>query len=247
MIAELKSKFNGMSIEINKKKELQYLEQESTIHLNEIDSQTPPSIEITSVLSTWEPEDSLIMRNEKLSTIPKKESDEFIKSSVEDLVPIPSESEDTSGSDNECNLPSCNDFSPINVSGKKSVTFSNPLFDSNEDFTSSDDESLSVEDVSEDNVKIYSNLLFEFNNEYISSDVNPLFDEVLEAIESKDSYVSNLDEPALLVTPFSDTNTDECFDPGGEFDEIKACLTSDSIPPRIDGADFDPDGDIILL
>ncbi|GKC78774.1 hypothetical protein Tco_1129548, partial [Tanacetum coccineum] len=30
-------------------------------------------------------------------------------------------------------------------------------------------------------------------------------------------------------------------------DEIEACLTSDSIPPGIDGADFDPDGDILLL
>ncbi|GJU93807.1 hypothetical protein Tco_1318563 [Tanacetum coccineum] len=124
------------------------------------------------------------------------------------------------------------------------MTFSNVLFDSNEDFTSSDDESLSDEDVPEDNVKIYSNPLFEFDDEYISSDVNPLFDEVLENIESKDSYVSNLDEPALLVTPLSDVNEDECFDPGG--DEIEACLTSDSIPPGIDGADFDPEGDILL-
>ncbi|GJZ33682.1 hypothetical protein Tco_0579118 [Tanacetum coccineum] len=96
------------------------------------------------------------------------------------------------------------------------MTFSNPLFDSNDDFTSSDDESLSDEDVLKDNVKIYSNPLFEFDDEYISSDVNPLFDEVLENIESKDSYVSNLDEPALFVTPLSDANEDECFDPGGE-------------------------------
>nr|GEX66404.1 hypothetical protein [Tanacetum cinerariifolium] len=41
------------------------------------------------------------------------ESNEFIKSSVEDLVSIPSESEDTSGSDSECILPSCDDFSPF--------------------------------------------------------------------------------------------------------------------------------------
>ncbi|GKE54912.1 hypothetical protein Tco_1490068 [Tanacetum coccineum] len=36
---------------------------------------------------------------------------------------------------------------------------------------------------------------------------------------------------------------------GGDFilEEIKACLTSDSIPPGIDGADFDPEGDILLL
>ncbi|GKE93590.1 hypothetical protein Tco_1574685 [Tanacetum coccineum] len=98
MIDELKGKFNGMSIEINKKKELQYLEQvanlstypsqrfksfcyddddkddyeESTIHLNEIISQLPQSIAITPVLPTMEPEDSLIMGDEHLSTIPKK-------------------------------------------------------------------------------------------------------------------------------------------------------------------------------
>ncbi|GJY47448.1 hypothetical protein Tco_0436511 [Tanacetum coccineum] len=74
-------------------------DEERIIPLNEIISQLPPSIAITPVLPTMEPEDSLIMRDENLSTIPEKESDEFIKSSVEDLVPIPSKSEDTSGSD----------------------------------------------------------------------------------------------------------------------------------------------------
>ncbi|GKC78730.1 hypothetical protein Tco_1129504, partial [Tanacetum coccineum] len=198
--------------------------EESTIPLKEIVSQIPTSIAITPVLPTLEPEDSGIIGDEHLSTIPKKESDEFIKSSVEDLVPIPSESEDTSDNDSDCDLPSYNDFSPINVFEEKSVTFSNPLFDLNDDCTSSDDESLSDEDVPEDNVKIYSNPLFKFDDEYISSDVNPLFDEELENIESKDSYVSNLDEPDLLVTPFSDANEDECFDPGGDIDEIDAFL-----------------------
>ncbi|GKD70324.1 hypothetical protein Tco_1324414 [Tanacetum coccineum] len=81
-----------------------------------------------------------------------------------------------------------------NVYEEKSVTFSNPLFDSNDDFTSSDDESLSDEDVPEDNVKIYSNHLFKFDDEYISNDVNPLFDEVFENIESGD-----VDEIELLL------------------------------------------------
>ncbi|GKE02116.1 hypothetical protein Tco_1390099 [Tanacetum coccineum] len=220
--------------------------------LSEIISQLPPSIVITTslpVLLIEDPEDSLIMRNEELTTIPEKESDEFIKSSVEDLVPIPSESENTSWSDSECDLPSCDDFSPINIPGGKSVTFSNPLFDSNKDFTSSDNESLSDEDVPEDKVKIYSNPLFEFDDEYISSNVNPLFDEVLKNIKSEDSYVSKLDEPDLLVTPLSKHNEDECFDPRGDFilEKIKACPTSDSIPPGIDAADFDPKGDILLL
>ncbi|GKG01598.1 hypothetical protein Tco_0306303, partial [Tanacetum coccineum] len=74
---------------------------------------------------------------------------------------------------------------------------------------SSDDESLSDEDVPEDNVKIYSNPLFEFDDEYISSDINPLFDEVLEDIENKDPYDSDLDEPALLVASILEGFTNE--------------------------------------
>ncbi|GJS40304.1 hypothetical protein Tco_0565347 [Tanacetum coccineum] len=206
-----------------------------TIQVREYYKNSP--VAITLVLSTLEPEDSLIMGNEELSTIPEKESDEFIKSSVKDLVPILSESEDTSESDSECILPLCDDFSPINVYEETSVTFSNPLFNSNDDFTSSDDESLSDEDVLKDNVKIYSNPLFEFDDEYISSNVNPLFNEVLENIESKDSYVSNLDEPALLVTSLSDANEDGCFDPGGDIDEIDAFLNDY----------YDSKGDIIYL
>ncbi|GKD58555.1 hypothetical protein Tco_1296064 [Tanacetum coccineum] len=230
MIDELKGKFNGMSIEINKKKELQRLEQNNTILLNEIDSQIPSSITITPVLPTMKPEDSLIMGNEELSTIPKKESDEFIKSSVEDLVPIPSDSDDTSESDSDCDIPSCDDISPINIYEEKAVTLSNPLFDLNDDFTSSDDESLSDEDVPEDNFKIYSNPLFKFDDEYISSDVNSLFDEVLEDIECKDSYDSNLDESTFLVTPLSDSNEDECFTPSDDFELL---LHHDSSTPMI--------------
>nr|GFA93982.1 hypothetical protein [Tanacetum cinerariifolium] len=194
-----------------------------TILLNDIISQISPSIVITTsplVLPSEDLEVSLIMGNEELNNNPEKESDEFIMSSVEDHVPFPSESEDTSGSDSECILPLCDDFSPINIFEEKSVTFSNPLFNSNDDFTSSDDESLSDEDVPKENVKIYSNPLFEIDDEYISSDINPIFDEVLKIIKSKDSYDSNLDEPDLLVTPLFDVNKDECFDPRGDVDKI---------------------------
>ncbi|GKA01492.1 hypothetical protein Tco_0674157 [Tanacetum coccineum] len=208
-------------------------DEEYSIPLNKM-PQILRSIALAPVSSTIEPEDSLIMGDEHLSTIPEKESDEVIKSSVEDLVPIPSESEDTSGSESECDLPSCDDFSPIKVYEEKSVTFSNLLFDSDDDFTSSDDESLFDEDVLEENVKIYSNPLFEFDDEYISSAVNPLFDEVLENIESKASYDSNIDEPTLLVTPLSAFNEDECFDPGGDVDEIELLLHRDPSKISVD-------------
>nr|GEZ72460.1 hypothetical protein [Tanacetum cinerariifolium] len=54
---------------------------------------------IPPVLPTEEPEYSLSVRDEHLSTIPKTESDEVIKSSVKNLVPILGESKVTS--DNE--------------------------------------------------------------------------------------------------------------------------------------------------
>nr|GFC14049.1 hypothetical protein [Tanacetum cinerariifolium] len=76
--------------------------------------------------------DSLIMENEHLDTIPETKSDEFIKSSVENLVPIPSESEDISDIESECDVPDCDDSQTTNF-----LTFSNPLFD---DSTSSDDD-----------------------------------------------------------------------------------------------------------
>ncbi|GJX31616.1 hypothetical protein Tco_0241471 [Tanacetum coccineum] len=189
-------------------------------------------------------EDSLIMGDEHLSTIPEKESDEFIKSSVEDIVPIPSESEDTSDNESECDVPVCDDSSPLDVSEDNPVIFSNPLFDSNEDFTFSDDESLSEEDVPKETFKIYSNPLFEFDDDFTSSDVNPLFNEVLEDVESKDSFDSKLAEPTLLISPFSDSNKDECFDPGG--DEIDAFLDLD-ISTEIENDFHDSEGDIIFL
>nr|GEW91893.1 hypothetical protein [Tanacetum cinerariifolium] len=82
--------------------------------------ETFQSIAITLDLPTVEPEDSLRMRDEHLDTIPEIESDEFIKSSVEDLVPNPSEFED----EHECD---CNkSFSDEDISKE---IYSNPLFD----------------------------------------------------------------------------------------------------------------------
>nr|GEZ82094.1 hypothetical protein [Tanacetum cinerariifolium] len=186
---------------------------ESTLPLNEINSQIPSSIVITTsppILPIEDPDNTLIMGNEELNTIPE----------------------------NECILPSCDDFSPTDIPEEKPVTFCNPLFNSNDDFISSDDESLSDKDVPEDDkVKIYSNPLFEFDD--ISSDVNPLFDEVLENIESKDYYNSSLDEPDLLVTPLSDANKDEYSDSRDDDDEINVLDCEDSY--------YDLKGDILFL
>nr|GEV85590.1 reverse transcriptase domain-containing protein [Tanacetum cinerariifolium] len=66
-------------------------------------SQISSVIAIAPDLPTEEPEYSLSMGDEHLDTIPEIESDEVIKSSVEDLVPISSESEGIL--DNMCDVP----------------------------------------------------------------------------------------------------------------------------------------------
>nr|GEZ60326.1 hypothetical protein [Tanacetum cinerariifolium] len=97
----------------------------------------------TIAITPNEPVDSLIMGDEHLNTIPATESDEFIKSSVEYLVPNLSEFEDEC----ECDVPNCDDSQTTNFS-----TFSNPLFD---DSTSSDDESSHEE--SHEDLRSYHN------------------------------------------------------------------------------------------
>nr|GEZ57283.1 hypothetical protein [Tanacetum cinerariifolium] len=57
-------------------------------------------------LATMEPLDTLLMGDEIISTTLERENDEFIKSSVDDLVPILRESEVTSVYDDlECSMP----------------------------------------------------------------------------------------------------------------------------------------------
>ncbi|GJZ66949.1 hypothetical protein Tco_0630189 [Tanacetum coccineum] len=87
--------------------------------------------------------------------------------------------------------------------------------------------------VPRDDSVTFSNPLFKFDVNFNSSDINPLFDEVLEDIECKDSYDSNLDESTFQVTPLFDSNKDECLAPGTTlrfllpmiFIQVSYCLT----------------------
>ncbi|GKD82971.1 hypothetical protein Tco_1349810, partial [Tanacetum coccineum] len=164
-IDELKGKFNGMSIKINKKKELRQLEQASN---------------------------------------------------SEDL------SEDLSDIESECDMPVCDDF----------TTFSNHIFDSNNDFTSSDDESLSDEDVPEENFKIYSNPLFD--EEIISTKIDPHHfnaeSDLIESLLNRDTSIVSSSKFDSLLEQFS-----------GELAHINL------ISPEIDEADFDPEEEIRLV
>ncbi|GKD73647.1 hypothetical protein Tco_1331929, partial [Tanacetum coccineum] len=99
------------------------------------------TIAITPVLPPEEPVNSLSMGDEHLDTIPATESNEVIKSSVEDLVPIPSESEGIP--DSVCDMPLCNNPTPLEAFKEHSEI----VVDFNDDSTSSDDDSPYGEDI----------------------------------------------------------------------------------------------------
>nr|GEZ26288.1 hypothetical protein [Tanacetum cinerariifolium] len=98
------------------------------------------TIAITPVLSTEEPDNSLSMGDEHLDTIPATESDEVIKSSVEDLVPIPSESEGIP--DTMCDVLLVNNSTPLEAKDHFEI-----VINSNDDYSSSVDDSLYNENI----------------------------------------------------------------------------------------------------
>nr|GEY67466.1 hypothetical protein [Tanacetum cinerariifolium] len=152
------------------------------------------------------------MRDAHLDTIPGKELGEFIKSSVENLVPNPSESED----ERECDMPACDDF----------TTFSNLLFDADNNLSSSDNESFSDKDILKE---IYSNPLFD--EEIISNKIDPHYlnaeSDLIESLLNQDSSIISSSKIDSLLDEFADE-----------------LILLKSIPPRIDEADCDPEEEI---
>ncbi|GKE25335.1 hypothetical protein Tco_1436847, partial [Tanacetum coccineum] len=176
------------------------VDEDDYVPLGDIIARYSTSKAITPDLPSEEPEDSLIMEDEQLDTIPENESDELIKSSVENFVPIPSEFEDFSDNESECDVAECDETSPI------FTTFLNPLFDSNEDFTSSDDESLSDEDIPMVNFKIYSNPLFD-DEEIISTKIDPhsfnAESNLIESLLNRDTLIDSSPKFDFLFEEFS--------------------------------------------
>nr|GFA47226.1 hypothetical protein [Tanacetum cinerariifolium] len=173
---------------------------------NNIISELPPY----SAVTPTKPVDSLIMEDEHLNTIPTTELNEFIKSRVENLVPNPSESEGKNG----CDVLVC------------FTTFSNVLFDADYFSDSSDDQSLSDEDVPE---KIYS---------------NPLFDEEIIPMEI-DKHSFNAESDLLESMPNHDSSIIISSKIDSLFDEFAGELTLlKSIPLGIDENDCHPEKEI---
>ncbi|GJY02863.1 putative ribonuclease H-like domain-containing protein, partial [Tanacetum coccineum] len=215
---------------------------------------------ITSTLPSIEPKDSLLMGDEHLSIF-----------SAEEIVPIPRESEDTSESESKNVLPSCDDLSSFNVPHNDSVTFSNPLFEFDVNFNSSDINPL-FDEVLED-IKCKDS--YDSNLDESTFLVAPLSDsnkdecltpgDDIEILLHHDpstplKSVASILEGFINEPPFEE-NDDlfdlecktndwkrilyddpideaECFDPGGDSDEIDTC---------IEEGYYDSEGDVLYL
>nr|GFA40338.1 hypothetical protein [Tanacetum cinerariifolium] len=99
------------------------------------------TLAVTPVLSIEEPDNSLSMGDEHLDTIPAMESDEFIMSSVENLIPIRSEYEGIT--EHKCDVPFHDNSPPLDVSKDQFEDLS----DSNDEFSSIDDDSFSSDKI----------------------------------------------------------------------------------------------------
>nr|GFA75903.1 hypothetical protein [Tanacetum cinerariifolium] len=156
-----------------------------------------------------EPVDSLIMGDEHLNTIQATESDEFIKSGVENLIPIPSESEGIP--EHVCDVLSHDNSPPLDFSKDQIKDFS----ESNEEFSSTDDDSFSFDDI--DYVEASP-----LDSELVSSEVMEIVIPEVGGIKASTDNPIPSHDPIISGTPPNLT-------PSGEsefFSETKSSSTS---------------------
>nr|GEU81164.1 hypothetical protein [Tanacetum cinerariifolium] len=174
------------------------------------------------------------------------------------------EYEVTFDNESECDVPVKDEYSLI------FTTFSNPLFDYNDDFTSSDDESLSDEDVSMENFKIYSNPLFddeEINFDKIDPHYFNVESDLIESLSNRDTLFDSspkfdyLEEFSGELMPTSIINEKRIKREHEEYISLMYKLltintfpqiniftgTDDLMPPCIESNDYDSEGDIHFL
>nr|GFA76132.1 hypothetical protein [Tanacetum cinerariifolium] len=120
------------------------------------------------------------MRDEHLDTIPAKESDEFIKSGVKNLIPILSEFEGIP--EHVCDVPSHDNSPPLDVSKDQFEDFS----ESNKEFSSIDD-SFFIDDI--DYVEASP-----FDSELVSSETKSSSTSLTFLLEETNTFDNSLPE-----------------------------------------------------
>nr|GFA80984.1 hypothetical protein [Tanacetum cinerariifolium] len=187
---------------------------------------------ITPILPTEEPEYSLSMGYEHLSTTLETESDEFTKSCVKNLVPILSEYEVTSEDKSECDVPDFEDIEYVKASPLELELVSleeendSPIILSYSDNSSPEFETFSdhMEETRSGSITTHNSL--------------PEYDLFCFEIEP--------DQERLISVVMKDISDDSSNDP--LLEEVDLFLASDNlIPPGIKNIDYDSEGDIHFL
>ncbi|GJV47730.1 hypothetical protein Tco_1437942 [Tanacetum coccineum] len=190
---------------------------------------------------TKESSDTLLMGDEVISTTPERENYEFVKSNVDDLVPIPRESEGEYVVDFFMENVDVADLPRHLVK----QLFSNLVKNSSltkrmSDKPLGDDLKPRSYDVT------FSNSLFEFNDDYTLCYDNPLFDEKFKDISSLDPPKSAPLNYEPLGNPDSVSRSLETSDL--ILEELTAEIGLDgSIPNEIDDGYYDSDEYILFL
>ncbi|GJZ63980.1 hypothetical protein Tco_0620401 [Tanacetum coccineum] len=206
---------------------------------------------ITPDLPTEEPDNSLSMGDEHLSTILETESEKLIKCSVENLVPIPSDFKGIS--EDICDVPFCDndhfdaEFGLINSLLSRDISITSPKIDFlPEEFAGELDlidpilPGIDEDDFDKEEGEIDINIL-QIEDEILCEkllNVNLLIDKI-EALKLTPSIPFVLEYPSSSPIPIVDSDF--------LIEEVDTFLVlEDSIPPGIE-SDFDSEGDIIFL
>nr|GEV78249.1 uncharacterized mitochondrial protein AtMg00810-like [Tanacetum cinerariifolium] len=202
-------------------------------------SQISPVIANALVLPTEKPDNSLSMGDEHFSTISKTKSDEVIKSSVENLVPIPSESEVTSDNENEYTLIDSSpkfDYLLEEFSGELAHIDPIPLRIKEADFDL------------EEEIRLVENLVYDNSSPRPPKELNAeIADTLLESLSPSPIPVEDSDSLMEEIDLFLDT--DELMPPGikndnydseGDIHFIEELLSNDTLSlPKNESSNFD--------
>nr|GEZ10302.1 hypothetical protein [Tanacetum cinerariifolium] len=190
-------------------------------------SQISLVIAITPDLPTEEPEYSLSMGDEHLSTIPEIESDEVIKSSVKNLIPIPSESEFTFDNEN-------------------TLIDSSPKFDYllevfSGELAHIDPISQRIEEADfdlEKEIRLVENLSYDNSSPRPLEELNPkIFDTILESlslspilVEDNESHIEEIDLFLAMDDLMPPSLKNDDYELEGDIHFLEELLSNDPLP-----------------
>ncbi|GJU28228.1 putative ribonuclease H-like domain-containing protein [Tanacetum coccineum] len=203
---------------------------------------TPPAYTPSiPFLATMEPEDTLLMGIVIKSRIPERKMNEFIKSSVDDLVPIPRETEVTSDSVLEYDMPATTHLPPTN-NGEVDFDINSPLEEQVVDFFDGERE-------------------FEDISSLDPLELTLVIDEptllVILPLPCTDVLGDAIVDIALPLGEHLDTlstgDREIDFNPSKDIEELERLLANDlvpvskndSIPTKINDRYYDSEGDIL--